>query len=206
MAYIKFFWIKRTMIWFLLAILILFFLASCEFTRKTILGTFLPPVYVDFPLGKNRIVEIDFLNYVEHKYYISMRIKFNKGNLKLFSRNKEGDRRINEKINNFQRAFIGLTSADHREFYRFKVFGYKINKKGKPILFFQKEYSNKSRVYEVYGSNVNNPDDLAFSTNYDYLTLPRGKYHFVIEDKSLYTPMFGDIEAFIGIHVDTLIH
>lgn len=77
---------------------------------------------------------------------------------------------------------------------------------GVRIPFMQKQYSNDTDVYYIFGSNVEDPADLVFATYFDYITLPKGKYVFVIKDESMFIPEFDEIETSIGVHPDALIH
>ena len=190
--------------WMVFIILFSLGLANCELARNLIVGITYNPTYIDFPLGRNKQINIDTRSYVKHRFCIYMRTEFIDGNIELYGPNLlPGKQGRNQQISDKQYAFIGAPFGENKsKFYTFKVTAYK-QEWGQEKVFFIREYNNlniRKTIAQLYGDNTKNPRNNAYQVGIECFSLPRGKYRFEFIDSSSFIPEFDKVITSVGVH------
>ncbi|OAM24506.1 hypothetical protein A7P92_04250 [Eikenella corrodens] len=210
---------RRGLRWVVLFVLVAYGLASCMVTRTlAIMGveyiTGYSPTYTDFPLGQNKRLNLEVRSYIKHLYCIGMRTEFIDGKTKLYGPNLErgpsdrdpwefGKQEVFRGHSLEGMAIGGLAPETfYRQYYTFQVTAYRQGWFGEKV-FFRKDYTNLNimgKVFYSYGSNTDNPRNLAYQDGVDCFDLPYGKYRFEFVDNSPPIPEFKEVMTAVDIH------
>ncbi|VDH00716.1 Uncharacterised protein [Helicobacter pametensis] len=181
-------------------IIIPYILISWNYSRTIILGTIQPSSYISFPLGQNKQVTLNKVFYLKHQYCVDMNIEFINGRRKLYGEDfDKGNYTYNEYVDDMQKNFSGLSKLARNKIYlyKFKVIAYD----SRNIEILNKEYMNTDNVMDVWSGTYKSNNQNSFTTViFDCFTLPKGRYKFIIIDKSNQINEFNEIKTSIGIN------